>query len=289
VRPWQRMVVIGDSVAAGVTEPVPGYAGAGFADQVAAALAATHTGRLAYRNLGVRDARLADVARDQLPAALAFRPDLAIVVAGGNDALGRRYDAEGIRAGLVGLVAPLALSGALVVTIGLFDLARSGLLPGEVAEEMARRFDELDAITKSVAATFGAVHVDTHHHPRAADPSIFASDRMHANARGHAIAAEAIMKALTGISVSMATKNHGSSVKDDKTYEGLRKSGASKEKAARVANAKAGGGSPSRKGGKAASYEDQTKDQLMKRAAEVGIDGRSKMDKGELIDALRNH
>jgi hypothetical protein len=87
----------------------------------------------------------------------------------------------------------------------------------------------------------------------------------------------------------MATKNHGSSVKDDKTYEGLRKSGASKEKAARVANAKAGGGSPSRKGGKASSYEDQTKDQLMKRAAQVGISGRSKMDKGELISALRNH
>jgi hypothetical protein len=84
-------------------------------------------------------------------------------------------------------------------------------------------------------------------------------------------------------------KNHGASVKDDKTYEGLRKSGASKEKAARVANAKAGGGSPSERGGKAASYEDQTKEQLRKRAAEIGIEGRSKMDKGELIDALRNH
>jgi hypothetical protein len=84
-------------------------------------------------------------------------------------------------------------------------------------------------------------------------------------------------------------KNHGSSVKDDKTYEGLRKSGASKEKAARVANAKAAGGKPSKKGGKASSYEDQTKEQLQKRAADVGIDGRSKMNKGELINALRNH
>jgi hypothetical protein len=84
-------------------------------------------------------------------------------------------------------------------------------------------------------------------------------------------------------------KNHGSSVKDDKTYEGLRKSGASKEKAARIANAKSGGGKPSQKGGKASSYEDQTKDQLMKRARDVGIDGRSNMNKGELIDALRNH
>ena len=84
-------------------------------------------------------------------------------------------------------------------------------------------------------------------------------------------------------------KNHGSSVKDDKTYEGLRESGASKEKAARVANAKAGGGSPSEKGGKASSYEEQTKEQLQKRAADVGIQGRSKKDKRELINALRNH
>jgi hypothetical protein len=84
-------------------------------------------------------------------------------------------------------------------------------------------------------------------------------------------------------------KNHGSSVKDDKTYEEVRKSGASKEKAARIANAKAGGGNPSKKGGKSSKYEDQTKEQLQKRAAEVGIEGRSKMDKGELIDALRNH
>jgi hypothetical protein len=84
-------------------------------------------------------------------------------------------------------------------------------------------------------------------------------------------------------------KDHGSSVKDDKTYEKVRESGASKEKAARIANAKAGGGSPSKKGGKASKYEDQSKDQLQKKAADVGIEGRSKMDKGKLIDALRNH
>jgi hypothetical protein len=84
-------------------------------------------------------------------------------------------------------------------------------------------------------------------------------------------------------------KSHGASVKDDKTYEAVRKQGASKEKAARVANAKAGGGSPYKKGGKASSYEDQTKQQLEKRAAEIGIEGRSKMNKSELIKALRNH
>jgi hypothetical protein len=33
-------------------------------------------------------------------------------------------------------------------------------------------------------------------------------------------------------------KDHGSSVKDDKQYEGLRKKGMSKERAAKIANSK---------------------------------------------------
>ncbi len=84
-------------------------------------------------------------------------------------------------------------------------------------------------------------------------------------------------------------KNHGSSVKEDKTYEAVRDKGASKEKAARIANSKAGGGNASKKGGKSSKYEDRSKDELMQKAADVGIDGRSKMNKGELIDAPRNH
>jgi hypothetical protein len=78
-------------------------------------------------------------------------------------------------------------------------------------------------------------------------------------------------------------------VKDDKLYEKLRDEGNSKEKSARIANAKAGGENVSRKGGEAESYEDRTVDELRDRAAELDIEGRSDMNKGELIDALRNH
>ena len=81
------------------------------------------------------------------------------------------------------------------------------------------------------------------------------------------------------------------SIKDEKTYRELRKKGESKEKSARIANAGAAQGKSkvSAKGGKSGDYEDWTVDKLRKRAAEIGIEGRSKMRKGDLIKALRNH
>lgn len=84
-------------------------------------------------------------------------------------------------------------------------------------------------------------------------------------------------------------KDHGPSIKDDETYEALREDGASKEKAARIANAQAGGDSPGKTGGKSQPYEEWTVDELKDRARDLDIDGRSDMNKDELINALRNH
>ena len=79
-------------------------------------------------------------------------------------------------------------------------------------------------------------------------------------------------------------KDHGPQIKDDKLYEELRDDGASKEKAARIANAKAGG-SLDHKG---TNLEDRTKDELYDEAREIGIEGRSDMTKDELIRAIRD-
>ena len=80
-------------------------------------------------------------------------------------------------------------------------------------------------------------------------------------------------------------KNHGSQIKNDDLYEKLRDEGASKEKAARIANAQANGSLDSG-GGK---LEDRSKAELYDEAKEIGIEGRSKMDKGELVKAIRKH
>lgn len=84
-------------------------------------------------------------------------------------------------------------------------------------------------------------------------------------------------------------EDHGPAIGDDETYEAIRDEGGSKEKAARIANAKAGGTDVSKKGGEAGSYEDWSVDDLRERAGELEIDGRSDMTKDELIEALRNH
>ena len=86
-------------------------------------------------------------------------------------------------------------------------------------------------------------------------------------------------------------KKPGPSVKDAETYEAVRRSGASKEKSARIANASANRGRSTvgKRGGKAGDYEDMSKQELYDRAKRVGIEGRSSMSKPELIDALRNH
>ncbi|PKA97272.1 Rho termination factor-like protein [Flavobacteriaceae bacterium MAR_2009_75] len=75
------------------------------------------------------------------------------------------------------------------------------------------------------------------------------------------------------------------SIKNEEQYEALREKGYSQEKSARIANTDNSG----TKGGKAKPYEERTKDELYQQAKDIGIPGRSKMNKEELISALRNH
>lgn len=89
----------------------------------------------------------------------------------------------------------------------------------------------------------------------------------------------------------MPKTDPGPSIKDKDTYEALRAEGNSKEKSARIANAAANSSRQAvgRRGGESPSYDDWKVTDLRKRAAEIGIDGRSSMTKRQLIDALRHH
>ena len=70
------------------------------------------------------------------------------------------------------------------------------------------------------------------------------------------------------------------SVKNKDQYEALRDKGMSKEKAARIANTK----HPDHN---STPYEERSRDKLYQLAKELKIEGRSKMDKDELISEIR--
>lgn len=80
-------------------------------------------------------------------------------------------------------------------------------------------------------------------------------------------------------------RDHGKQIKDDTLYEDLRKGGASKEKAARIANAKAKGSLEHR----GTQLEDRSKADLLAEVRKIGIEGRSKMNKAGLVKAIRDH
>ncbi|MCW3006766.1 MAG: family lipolytic protein [Solirubrobacterales bacterium] len=194
--PWRRLVIVGDSIALGVGDPVDGYPHRGWTASIALALEAARPG-LVHRNLGARGLLTEEVRETQLDAALAFRPDLAIVAAGGNDLLGPGFDGLGVEEELEEMVGALHRRGALVVTIGLFDITRSGLVPEAFRAPLSQRIRELGARTAAVVERHGGIHVDCTDHRAGADPSIYSADRRHLNAAGHAIAASLTLQALT--------------------------------------------------------------------------------------------
>jgi hypothetical protein len=79
-------------------------------------------------------------------------------------------------------------------------------------------------------------------------------------------------------------RSPGPSIKNPRQYEKMRSSGMSKGKA-RMSNA---GEAAQRKGGKQAAYNEWSKEDLMKRARDLDISGRSSMNKGQLVKALRS-
>ena len=98
---FHRYVALGDSFTEGVGDHDPDLPNGvrGWADRVAAVLAST-TDDFGYANLAIRGRKLAGVLAEQIEPAVALRPDLVTVYAGGNDILRPRVDIDALVAGI---------------------------------------------------------------------------------------------------------------------------------------------------------------------------------------------
>ncbi|MCI4065841.1 SGNH/GDSL hydrolase family protein [Micromonospora sp. R77] len=193
--PWRRFVVLGDSVAEGMCEPVDGYPDVQWADRIAAELSAVRPG-LAYLNLGLRGLRAHEVRATQLAPALAFGPDLALVVCGGNDAFRPGYDPDAVDAELTAIVGALQAAGADVITVGMFDVSHSPAVPASLRPGLGERMRLLSSRTGRLAERLGTLHVHLTDHPLVADPSLYSSDGRHGSARSDAVATAVTLRVL---------------------------------------------------------------------------------------------
>lgn len=189
--PYSRYVALGDSQTEGLGDGDEATGLRGFADRLAEHLA-HHNPGLCYANLAVRGRLAAQVHTEQLAPALSLRPDLATVVAGVNDLLRPRFDADHVAHHLETMFAALTAQGARVATLTFPDPAR--ITP--LARPLAPRVVALNQRIREAAGRHGVTVAETSRHPVVADPRLWSSDRLHASPLGHQRIAAALAHAL---------------------------------------------------------------------------------------------
>ncbi|GGL92524.1 SGNH/GDSL hydrolase family protein [Nakamurella endophytica] len=188
-----RYVAIGDSFTEGVGDERPDGTPRGWADRVAAGLAAAGE-PVQYANLAIRGRLLEPIVTDQLEAALSLDPlpTLLSFNGGGNDMLRPRADMarlarwteQAVRRCLDAGVEVLLLSGA----------DPSDRLP--FGRAVRRRGEELTAAVRELSARDGIRFVDMFHDTEIRRPGYWSADRIHLGPAGHQRVAEAVLAAL---------------------------------------------------------------------------------------------
>jgi lysophospholipase L1-like esterase len=193
---------LGDSITLGIGDPAPGRSSgsdghSGRAWRGWAALLAEGLADPELHILAASGACAAQIERDQLPRALALRPQIASVIFGINDTLRPGFDPDRIAASAGHTVGALRAAGAQVLTMRLPDAGRMLVLPGALARPLAHRTQQINAVLDGVAARFGTLHFDAAGTPETYDRQMWAVDRLHPNERGHRLIARSFHCLLT--------------------------------------------------------------------------------------------
>jgi len=188
-------VALGDSLTAGNgCDP-----GTRWADLLADRIGRDRPG-FRYVNLGI-DGATSSAVLDQVPVAIAHRPDLVTLICGANDVLlSTRPDLEGFRTRFDLMFRHLKRSvpGAMIVT----STYPEGWNHPGIGHRTRRRIDrgmaDLNRAIIEISAEWSALCLDVTDHPGISDPGNFSSDGLHPSASGHREAAAEFEEAIAG-------------------------------------------------------------------------------------------
>jgi lysophospholipase L1-like esterase len=195
------LAVLGDSTAVGLGDPLPEGGWRGFGPLLAAAVGAA--GEVTYTNLSFTGARMGSLRHQQLPGALAARPDVAVILAGMNDTLRSDFDPVALREDLDVTATALQDSGAVVLTTRFHEHGRVFRLPGPLRRVLHRRVGQLNDAIEQVVARRGALCLDLHLMPGAYDTAAWSVDRLHPSERGHRMLAGGFADLLAGAGIAV--------------------------------------------------------------------------------------
>jgi lysophospholipase L1-like esterase len=168
---------VGDSDKYGVTKGWGYYLAKHFQDP------------LVYVNLSRPGAQSAEVLEDQLPNALVFKPDIAAVIVGGNDALRNGFDPNKLHQNLRSTISELKKSGAEVLLLQLHDPTQIVPLPRLLARVLSRRINAVNRVIHSVGREFNAQILLTRSIQDIYERKVWHVDRMHPSKYGHQLIA----------------------------------------------------------------------------------------------------
>ena len=191
MKTYESYLALGDSFTEGLDDRRPDGSFRGWADRLAAELAAGSPG-FRYANLAVRGRRMAQIREQQLPRAEQLAPELITVAAGGNDIIGFRCDVPALGADMHDLLARLVATGADVLAFTGFN-PRGRLPAGRVIGARAAAFN---ASLAQSAAELGVLVVDLWAMGPLYRDSMWAADRLHLSSAGHALVAQEVLRAL---------------------------------------------------------------------------------------------
>lgn len=189
---WRSFVAVGDSFTEGMNDAYPDGTFRGWADLVATRLAAEAGPDFGYANLAIRGRLFPNVVAQQVPAALAMKPDLISFAAGGNDVLRRTFDADSFVPRFDAVIGELRGSGADVILFRFADVMAR--LPGQ--RLVAPRVNLLNRAVGEVAERHGAILVDLYADDAYLNPMLWSTDRLHMSAAGHRRVAGQVLTAL---------------------------------------------------------------------------------------------